>query len=426
MEVMGGDLTVTGGRIASNLAFNLGGTGVPPTVAVVPSGSDYSVELRVRFPEVGDETMSPSQLSGSIWTLSSGSLYSSVWYEIPSASSLTGNIYATSSFGRVQLTSASLFDGRFYSIACVSDASHGGVTLSAMRYEAGEAVYMTSSFIGASPPGNDFNRIEVGSSHIVSSFGEFWAQELRVWSDALNDQELRAHAQHFESYGRDDSYDNSKLRIHLRLGDGSQANSSGSLGLLSSIPSSITGTASGLMAGSVPFTKFLDGYSYIPSIDYGWNQSKVRVFDGSRIDPFEAYHDERYVSLEFNMYDALNEDISHLMSSYDELNRVVGLPVNRYREEYEGLIQMRETYFKRLQGELRFRVFADMLDFFDTSFSSIVERLLPARASFKGDEMIIESHMLERPKYQYQLRPIIEGRIEISGSISVVDRGGDW
>jgi hypothetical protein len=177
---------------------------------------------------------------------------------------------------------------------------------------------------------------------------------------------------------------------------------------------------------STPFTKFLEDYAYIPSMDYGWNQEKVRTFSGSRISPLDAYHDERFVSLEFNMYDALNEDISHIMTSYDELTRVIGMPVNRYREDYEGLRQMRETYFKRLQGRLNFRVFVDMLDFFDSSFSSIVERLLPARSSFRGDEMIVESHMLERPKYQYQLRPVIEGRIEVSGSIAIVDRGDDF
>jgi len=167
-------------------------------------------------------------------------------------------------------------------------------------------------------------------------------------------------------------------------------------------------------------------YAYIPGIDYGWNQEKVRVFDGSSIDVQDAYQDERYVSLEFNMYDALNEDISHVMTSYDELGSFIGLPVNRYRDDYEGLRQMRETYFKRLQGPLNFRVFVDMLDFFDSSFVSVVERLIPARAIFKGDEMIVESHMLERPKYQYQLRPIREGLIDISGSIAMVDRGDDF
>jgi hypothetical protein len=184
--------------------------------------------------------------------------------------------------------------------------------------------------------------------------------------------------------------------------------------------------AAGFAPSSQCFTKFLEDYSYIPSIEYGWNQEKVRTFSGSRIDPFDVYDDERLVSLEINMYDALNEDISHVMASYGELGDVLGLPVNRYREDYEGLARMRETYFKRLQGNLNFRVFADALDFFDTSFSSMVERLIPARSDFKGDELIVESHMLERPKYQYQLRPIVEGLIEVSGSISIVDREGDF
>jgi hypothetical protein len=213
--------------------------------------------------------------------------------------------------------------------------------------------------------------------------------------------------------------------VHWRMNEGSTTDSNGLISVVDSTSHSIVGTGS-FPLDSQPYTKFLEQYAYIPSIDYGWNQEKVRVFDGSRISPADVYQDERFVSLEFNMYDALNEDISHIMASYDELTRVIGLPMNRYREDYEGLRQMRETYFKRLQGPLNFRVFVDMLDFFDTSFSSIVERLLPARTSFKGDELIVESHMLERPKYQYQLRPILEGRIEVSGSISVVDRGSDF
>jgi hypothetical protein len=67
-----------------------------------------------------------------------------------------------------------------------------------------------------------------------------------------------------------------------------------------------------------------------------------------------------------------------------------------------------------------------MLDFFDTSFVGMVERLLPARSIFKGDEIVVESHMLERPKYQYQLRPVREGIIDISGSIAVSDLWGSF
>jgi hypothetical protein len=45
-----------------------------------------------------------------------------------------------------------------------------------------------------------------------------------------------------------------------------------------------------------------------------------------------------------------------------------------------------------------------MLEFFDRSFITMVQRLLPARAIFLGDEFVVESHMLERPKLQWNYR----------------------
>ena len=393
---------------------------------LIPSGSNFSVELRVRFPTANNEDLVPTELSGALWTVSSGTRQLSSWYEKPSSTSTTGNIYVTASFGRLTLVSASIFDDRFYNLAFVRDHVSGSSKIYVTRCDRGELVLCSSSVTFGAPQEFDFTGVTIGSSAIQPSLGQFWAQEFRLWNSDLTQDEVIAHANHFESYGRSQSHDNDKLAIHWRMNDGTAADVSGGITVIDSTLNMRPGTGSGFPVDAVPYTKFLEDYAYIPSIDYGWNQEKVRVFDGSRIDPFEAYHDERSVSLEFNMYDALNEDISHMMSSYDELNRIVGLPVNRYREDYEGLQQMRETYFKRLQGPLRFRVFVDMLDFFDSSFSSVVERLLPARASFKGDELIVESHMLERPKFQYQLRPVVEGLIEISGSISIIDRGDDF
>lgn len=392
---------------------------------LVSSGSDYSVELRVRFPLGTDSTLVPTKLSGALWTLSSGTTGVSAWYEKPSLSSTTGNLFVTSSAGRLQLTSASVFDDRFYNVSFVREHVTGSTTLRAIRYEDDELTFSTASVGLGAFPEVAASRVDLGSWTVQPSSGQFWAQEFRLWGTGLTEVELRAHSDHFESYGRDASFGNRDLLVHWRLNDGIAADSLGTFRVTDSTSAHLDGQGSGSAIGRSPFTKFLEDYAYIPSIDYGWNQEKVRVFSGSRIDPFDAYRDERFVSLEFNLYDALNEDISHMMSSYDELGNFIGLPMNRYREDYEGLRQMRETYFKRLQGPLNFRVFVDMLDFFDSSFIGLVERLLPARAEFKGDELIVESHMLERPKYQYQLRPVIEGRIEVSGSIAVVDRGDD-
>jgi hypothetical protein len=381
---------------------------------------DFSIEARVRFPLPDDDLMPPTQLSGVIASLSSGSSAVSVWYSKPLATSLTGNIYVSSSAGVLQLTSASVFDDNFYNLSVVREHVTGTMTLDARRYSNGDLVFVTSSVAvsgsGAYPGFVPYTGFAVGSTN---TNGEFWVQETRAWSSHLLADEVDAHAQHFESYGRDESHRNDDLRVHWRLADGAYVTATGALTVLDSTPYGVNGSGTNFVPNTQPFTKFLVDYAYIPSVD--WNGQKVRIFSGSTIDPQDAWHDDRFVALEFNMYDALDEDISHLMTSYQELNNVLGLPVNRYREEYEGLQQMRETYFKRLQGQLNFRVFVDMLDFFDTSFVTIVQRMLPARALFKGDELVVESHMLERPKYQYQLRPVHEGLIDISGSISVTD-----
>ncbi len=393
----------------------------------------FAVELRVRFPGPTNDVLPPSQLSGSILTLSSGSVNSgfwSLWYEKNAVTSQTGNLYVTSSAGRLELNSVPIFDDRFYNLSIRRDWFTGSFVLTAMRHEEGVAVFSTSSYALYGQPGHpghpsasNYTTLEIGSSTKFPSQPEFWGQELRLWYNDLSDAELEAHSAHFENYGRDVTKRNDALGVHWRMNDGSAATAGGKVYLASSVPGSPSpvGTGSNFIPNENNFDKFLEGYAYIPPLDYGWNQKKVRTFDGSVIDPQDAYYDENVVALEFNLFDALNEDISHVMSSFHEMGHFIGLPVNKYREDYEGLHQMRETYFKRLQGPLNFRVFADMLDFFDSSFVSIVERLLPARTLFKGDELVVESHMLERPKFQYQLRPVREGLLDISGSIAVVD-----
>lgn len=395
----------------------------------VGNGDQFTVEIRARFPESTNDDLQPTKTSGSIITMLSGSSTSgtlSLWYEKPQTTSTTGNLYLTSSAGVLVFPSASIFDDRFYNISVVRETSTGSIGIRVKLYEDGSLIYSSSSLhTSGLPVSTVYDTVCVGA-WAGSSSGEFWGQEVRVWDASLTEDELDAHARDFNSYGRQTFYDNSDLKVHWRLDDGAVTDSAGNFHVLSSTPTPVPGTGSDFLQSTNPFKKYLLDYAYIPSAEYGWNQKKIRTFSGSHVDPHEAYEDENILSLEFNMYDALNEDISHLLSSYDELNVAVGLPVNKFRADYEGLQQMRETYFKRLQGQLSLRTFVDMLDFFDTTFIKLVERLLPARAVFKGDEVVIESHMLERPKYQYGIRPIQEGTLEISGSISVVDRDEEW
>jgi hypothetical protein len=223
----------------------------------------------------------------------------------------------------------------------------------------------------------------------------------------LNDRELGDHALNFQSYGTERLADvGSSLVLHMRLNEGMSASVGGTLPVIYDVsaPGRTASFTSGFAPLVNPYTRFLLDYNYIASPDMGWNEDKIRVFDLSELGPGDVSYDSQTLALEFNMVDALNEDISQMLSTIDDFNNAIGLPANRYRSNYQDLESLRRKYFSRLQGRLNFRVFSDMLEFFDQSFVKMVQRLLPARAIFLGDEFVVESHMLERPKLQWDYR----------------------
>jgi hypothetical protein len=198
------------------------------------------------------------------------------------------------------------------------------------------------------------------------------------------------------------------LALHWRLNDNASASIGGTISgqnIFQDISQNgITGSGAGFSPLRAPFEKFLLDYNYIASPDFSWNEDKIRILQSSEVKPADVTYDNQALALEFNMIDALNEDISQAISTMDNFNNAIGLPANRYRATYQDIEVIRRQYFKRLQGRLNFRVFADMLEFFDRSFITMVQRLLPARSIFLGDEFVVESHMLERPKLQWNYR----------------------
>jgi hypothetical protein len=200
------------------------------------------------------------------------------------------------------------------------------------------------------------------------------------------------------------------------------SNQLGSFTVLDSSPNSLDGSCFDFPANVSSFERRIETNQRFVGMEND-SQPKVRVHDSRTILDDERFRDDRNVSLEFNLIDSLNEMISRTLTSYDELNNIIGLPVNRFRSEYSDLRRYGENFFRRLTGKMNFDTFSQMLGFFDSNFMEMIARLVPTRSNFKADELIIESHMLERNKVQHQVRPIKEGTIEIMGSVSMIDRG---
>lgn len=385
----------------------VGSTFQSSVTSPVMSSSYQSIETRVRFPISTTTDNYPVLTTGSIWTLQSGStaLYQLYWTKAD-AQSITGTLFITGTDGQVSLGPTPIFNDGWYNIAFIRNPASGTIKLDVKHIYEGDVDYSVTASMGTT-----LTSASIPVTFILGATGSFesqmWAQEARVWNRPLDDAELIDHALNFQSYGSDIVNGSDDLRLHWRLNENVTASSDTTLPAPAATDVSTngnTGAGFGFQPSIAPYKKFLNEYNYIASPDFGWNEDKIRVLEDTKVKPRDAFVDNQTLALEFNMVDALNEDISQIIATMDNFNNFIGLPVNRYRATYQDLVALRRSYFKRLQGRLNFRVFSDMLEFFDHSFVDMVRRLIPARATFLGEEFVVESHMLERPKLQWNYR----------------------
>lgn len=385
------------------------------------SSNVKTLETRVCFPTDHSNTMTASLITGSIWKLGTGSLETTLlqlYYTKSAVSSQTGSLILTSSIGQLVLTGANIFDERWYNVSVTCDPLSSSLSIEARSMNDG----VIDKFMRAtstSLPASSSTGLILQLGAIPNMATQMWNQEVRVWDRALDSQELDDHTLNFQSYGTKRSDGFSNLKLHWRLDENQTTSSSGTIQPILDLTTNGNMGSGSFFAPSInSYRKFLLPYEFIAPLDFGWNEERVRSLPSSVVRPSDRFLDSRIVSLEFNMIDALNEDISQIISTLESFNNFIGIPANRYRDSYTDLEIIRRNYFKRLQGQLNFRLFSDMLEFFDRSFVEMVRRLIPARVLFLGDEFAVESHMLERPKLQWnyrrqqpQLQP--EGKIQM-------------
>ncbi len=399
-----------------------------------------TIEFRVRFPTTQSFGMTPTLSTGSIWKLSSQGNFGfpfllpfllpgagnkdsyHLMYEKPAVDAITGSLILSSSEGSISITGTRIFDDKWYDISFTRNVSSGTLQLDVRSIENGEINYFVTGTYATASLVNDLDlyHIRLGSS---GSFGsQFWGQELKIWNVFKDKNELDDHSLNFQSYGSNVFNGEEELNIHWRLRENVSASAGGLISIITDVSTNnYHGTGSGFVASLNPYKKFLNEYNFIAPPEYGWTENMVRYLPYSDVKATDAFTGNNILALEFNMIDALNEDISQIISSLDEFNYAIGLPANRYRNSYDDLGNLRKRYFKRLRDRLNFRLFSDMLEFFDRSFIDMVRRLIPINSNFIGDQFVVESHMLERPKYQWEyVRQ--QRELDLTGVITIYER----
>jgi len=134
-----------------------------------------------------------------------------------------------------------------------------------------------------------------------------------------------------------------------------------------------------------------------------------------------------YFAVEKSMYRGISNRMLHLFASIDEFNNLIGEPVNKYRLNYKAMEKLREIFFRKVQNDIpSLQKYLDYYKWLDTAMGQMIEQLFPVSARYAPSvRNIVESHSLERNKYQYKFPLIRDSRAFPEGGIIGEIGGGN-
>ena len=122
---------------------------------------------------------------------------------------------------------------------------------------------------------------------------------------------------------------------------------------------------------------------------------------------------EIYVTrFEKSMYQNISEEMINMFGTVVKFNDYVGRPIHKYRSEYKDLRYLRELFFSKVQNEPDLDKYLEFYKWFDDALGVFLAQLTPATAQVSSKlENTVESHILERQKYQHKY-PKINSKVQ--------------
>ena len=118
--------------------------------------------------------------------------------------------------------------------------------------------------------------------------------------------------------------------------------------------------------------------------------------------PREVGIDDRRFSIESSLVHALNEDMLNIVGNSDIFNDYLGAPELEYAVAYPEIDKLRDVYFERIVGRVNYNSIIEFQRWFNDNFASLIEQFIPHTADFLGINFVVESHLLERHKFEYK------------------------
>ena len=283
---------------------------------------------------------------------------------------------------------------------------------------------------------------------------------LRLWLRNLTEAEQQAHAQDFLSYGtltsKNNAYslDDSIRDFDLASTDYLALNwqfdkitSTDSSGLIEVLDAT-SGSAERRSRGS--YIDAVAGYHY-PGTSYEFPVSSTDVVETKFVDSytttvFDGYNaddlveikqteEERFglnrrlvsyiTAVEKSAQAGIDEEMLKMFGSVKELASHFSSPVDRYRKEYKDLRFLRERFFKNVANDVDVEDFLEFYKWIDNGVQALIAQLIPATANHNEDVFnVVESHVLERNKYQNKFPTLELRQPDPVNSIDTVLRSG--
>jgi len=126
---------------------------------------------------------------------------------------------------------------------------------------------------------------------------------------------------------------------------------------------------------------------------------------------------DHFYSFEKSPYNAVSQQMINFFGSMKDFNSLVGDPAERYRVDYKQLEDLKRLFFERVENTPDPEAFFEYFKWIDTSISFAISQLIPASAKFANEiKDVVESHILERNKYQEKF-PLIARETATEGVI---------
>lgn len=275
---------------------------------------------------------------------------------------------------------------------------------------------------------------------------------IKFWSKALTNDELLEHARNVESVGVENPATNYNFvrtmsgsweRLRFDAACTQELTSSaagGSLRLIDFSQNNLHLIGSGFgnqqqvivnerVASSVISMQFDEAQTTNKIRIRGFQDYDQAIRDNAEISPVyetvrsEVPVDDLRFSIEVSATRVLDEDISKIFATLDEIDDAIGSPELQFSPDYPRLDALRDVYFNRLTEKIKMKQLYEFFKWFDASMGAMIEKFIPSNTRFLGSNYVVEPHSLERSKFNYLQSGIYIGENDRRGLRGTIKLG---